>query len=131
MKKTICILEDSPEILEIISIILEEENYQVCGFGTVAEFLAGFEIVHPALCLLDVMLPDGNGLDVCNYIKDNDKSWHIPVVIMTANSRMDEMKNRCDADDFISKPFDIDNLSRRVNLLTSRNPGSEGINVPT
>jgi len=121
MKKTICVLEDNQEILEIISIVLEEENYQVWGFGTVSEFLAGFEAHNPALCLLDVMLPDGNGIDVCNYIKGNINTRSIPVVIMTANSGIDKMKASCGADDLISKPFDIDNLSCRINLLTSNN----------
>lgn len=121
MKKTICVLEDNQEILEIISIVLEEENYQVCGFETVSEFLSAFKAQNPALCLLDVMLPDGNGIEVCNYIKGNTNTSSIPVVIMTANSRIEKMKDSCGADDFIAKPFDIDNFSRRINLLTGNN----------
>ncbi|MBC6112736.1 PleD family two-component system response regulator [Pedobacter fastidiosus] len=121
MKKTICVLEDSQEILDIISIVLEEENYDVRGFGTVSEFLSKFASFEPVICLLDVMLPDGSGLEVCNIIKKSVQTQHIPVVIMTANSGMDKMKDTCEADDFISKPFDIDDLSRRINLLAHKN----------
>lgn len=117
MKKRICILEDSNEILEILTIVMESESYEVFGFGTVSGFLSGYESIGPAICLLDVMLPDGNGLDVCNAVKSNPSTSSVPVIIMTANARMDRMAETCKADDFIAKPFDIDDLSGRVNLL--------------
>jgi len=119
MNKTICILEDSPEILEIITIVLEEEDYEVHGFGTVSAFMSGIVSLNPSLCLLDVMLPDGNGLDVCKYLKDTYGKGGFPVMIMTANSQLDKMRENCDADDFIAKPFDIDNLSAKIKQLTS------------
>ena len=62
MKKTICVLEDSQEIFNIISIIFEEEYFQVHVFGTVSEFISTFAALEPVICLPDVMLPGENGL---------------------------------------------------------------------
>ncbi|MFD2286702.1 response regulator [Pedobacter petrophilus] len=117
MKKRICVLEDSEEILEIIKIVLEDENYDVQGFGTVAAFMANYLNLKPDLCLLDVMLPDGNGIEVCEAIKKHPESAEIPVVVMTANSRMDKMRENCEANDFIAKPFDINDFANRINSL--------------
>ncbi|MDQ1096767.1 MULTISPECIES: response regulator transcription factor [Chryseobacterium] len=113
MNKNICVLEDSEDILELIHMVLEQD-YQVYGFPTVSEFMAGHSEANPDLFLLDVMLPDGNGIEVCNILKKNDASKHIPVIIMTANAGIESMKQLCSADDFVSKPFDIDDLINRI-----------------
>ncbi|MDR6514802.1 response regulator [Chryseobacterium camelliae] len=115
MNKNICVLEDSEEILELIQMVLEQD-YNVHGFPTVSEFMTGHPETGPDLFLLDVMLPDGNGIEVCNTLKNNEASKHIPVIIMTANANMERMKGLCSADDFISKPFDIDDLISRIDV---------------
>lgn len=121
MNKSICVLEDSEEILEIITIVLEEEGYDIYGYGTISAFISSYENINPILCMLDVMLPDGNGLEVCHHIKSNLKTSRIPVVMMTANSQIEKMRETCQADDFVSKPFDIDDLSQRINKLANNN----------
>lgn len=120
VSKRICVLEDNEEILEILTMVLEEEHYIVFGFGTVSTFLASAEDLKPHVCLLDVMLPDGNGLQVCRDLKGNPQMYDVPVIIMTANSHIEKMKDDCDADDFITKPFDINDLAERVNLQAKR-----------
>lgn len=115
MNKNICVLEDSEEILELIHMILEQ-NYNVYGFTTVSGFMSGYTEMAPDLCLLDVMLPDGNGLEVCNRLKNNGLSRHVPIIMMTANAGIQKMKENCLADDFISKPFDMDDLIRRIGI---------------
>jgi len=121
MNKCICVLEDNEEILEIISIVLEEENYEVHGFGTVSAFMSRFVAMEPALCLLDVMLPDGSGLEVCESIKSSLITKDIPVLMMTANSQIARMRQTSKADDFIAKPFDINDLTDRIKVLVSKN----------
>ncbi|MEJ2880510.1 response regulator transcription factor [Pedobacter sp. GR22-6] len=121
MKKRICVLEDNEEILDIVRIILEDENYEVYGFGTVSQFISSFRMLEPALCLLDVMLPDGNGLEVCDSIKNSPDTSDIPVIVMTANTQIAKMRERSTADDFIAKPFDINDLAGRINQLVNRN----------
>jgi DNA-binding response OmpR family regulator len=115
MNKNICVLEDSEEILELIHMVLEED-YNVYGFPTVSKFMSGYAKTNPDLCLLDVMLPDGSGLELCNELKNNTLYKHIPIIIMTANAGIERMKDDCLADDFISKPFDIDDLVRRIGI---------------
>lgn len=117
MKKRICVLEDNAEILEIITMILEDQDYEVHGFGTVSQFMSRFASLNPSLFLLDVMLPDGSGLEVCQSLKSAEETRDIPVVIMTANSRIEQIKGECLANDFISKPFDIDYLENTIKML--------------
>lgn len=119
MNKKICVLEDTVEILEIIQLILEEEEFQVFGFTTVSEFKANINRIDPALYLLDVMLPDGNGLEVCRELKSSRETKDIPVVMMTANLKIEAMKEDCAAEEFIAKPFDISHLTHTINRLIS------------
>jgi two-component system phosphate regulon response regulator PhoB len=63
------------------------------------------------------MLPDGNGIEVCEAIKKHPESSEIPVVVMTASSRMDKMREGSKANDFIAKPFDINDFAHRINRL--------------
>jgi DNA-binding response OmpR family regulator len=120
MKKKICVLEDSEDIRELIGIVFTEEKFDVISFSTVNEFYSGYRKVEADVFLLDVMLPDGNGLDVCNSIKNDLATKEKPVVIMTANSGIHNMNQLCNAEDFISKPFDIDDLVKRVSYHASR-----------
>jgi len=117
MKKRICVLEDNAEIMDILTIIFEEADYDVHGFSTVAGFLLNVSGLNPDICLLDVMLPDGNGLKVCEQIRGNDVTSHIPIVMMTAGADLNKAGNECVAEDYIAKPFDIYNLYERVNRL--------------
>lgn len=113
MNKLIFVLEDNQEILNIITMVLKE-NYQIIGAETVSEFYALLPTLRPALCLLDVMLPDGNGLEVCQKIKAAPETAHISAIIMTASSQIAKMKEASCADDYIAKPFDIDDLEYRI-----------------
>ena len=115
MKKSIFILDDTEDIREVITHILTEENYEVKGFGTVKEFKKGILFAQPDLIILDVMLPDGNGIDVCDELKDNRSTQHIPVLMMSANDRYSDAKLKCETEDFINKPFNVDDFIARVN----------------
>lgn len=112
MNKTICVLEDNEDILSIITMVLDD--FRVLGYGTVSEFFTAAPFGNPSLFLLDVMLPDGNGLEVCQELKSSPETAHIPVIVMTANSRIQQMSERGCADDYIAKPFDIDDLTKRI-----------------
>lgn len=117
--KRIYILEDSEDIQDILTMVFEEEGYEVKSFSTVGEFNTGRSLTKPDIYLLDVMLPDGNGLDVCAELKENELTSGIPVVIMTANSQIEKMKTDCLAEKFISKPFDIFEVADIVSQLTA------------
>ncbi|RYD78473.1 MAG: response regulator [Sphingobacteriales bacterium] len=116
MGKRICVLEDNDEIREIISFILEEESYEVFSYSNVKDFIDTGKNLKPDVFLLDVMLPDGNGLDVCNILKADSATRSIPVMMMSANYKNTDVSKGCSAQDFISKPFDIFDLISRVGI---------------
>lgn len=114
MGKKVCLLEDDQGIREIIELILTEEQYEVKGFSSVKDFMAFDEKGTQDLYLLDVKLPDGNGIEVCELLKKSEETMSIPVIMMSAHAALSEMKKQCGAEDFIAKPFDIFDLLKRV-----------------
>jgi DNA-binding response OmpR family regulator len=115
MKKEITILEDNTDLRELYTIILNEEGYHVREFENIATFKEN-DIV-PELFILDVMLPDGNGMDVCEVLKSNPRYAHVPVIMMSAHMDKGRAMAQCQAEDFIGKPFDIGFLIERVAIL--------------
>jgi two-component system phosphate regulon response regulator PhoB len=111
MKKYIHVVEDNEDIRYIVEFFLSDFNYEVRVSATAKEFIQSLEKPLPDLYLLDVMLPDGNGLEICRYIKNNISTKHIPVIIMSANANETEVKRESDANDFINKPFDLMDLA--------------------
>jgi DNA-binding response OmpR family regulator len=114
MEKCIYVVEDNANIREIIEFLLIEEQYQVKAYPTVAKFWAEMSQKKPDLIVLDVMLPDGNGLEICEKLKSNAKTHHIPVMMMSANNYLSQVKGKCAAQDFINKPFDLNDFVHRV-----------------
>ena len=116
MRKKICVLEDDEGIREIIVMLLAEEDYEVRGFASVAEFMNNSGKPVADLFVLDIMLPDGNGIEVCSRLKKNKNTQHIPVLMMSANSSKMEVECSCNAQGFVAKPFDIYDLIDKVHL---------------
>lgn len=116
MGKKICILEDDEAILEVIGLLLAGEAYEVSGFASVSDFIKGNKGDLPDLFLLDVMLPDGSGIDVCGLLKSSSLTRHIPVLMMSAHSSKSQIQLSCEAQGFVSKPFDIYDLLEKVEL---------------
>lgn len=113
MAKVIFILEDNDDLRELYSLILEQEDYKIKAFATVAEFKEHFSQI-PDLYLLDVMLPDGNGIQLYKELKNSPANAKVPIVMVSANANVGEVKLECPNAEFIAKPFDIDNLSNRI-----------------
>ncbi|RZK76732.1 MAG: response regulator [Pedobacter sp.] len=109
--KTILLLEDDNDIRELIHLILEEENYQVISFSTIKDFSNRDRSIQADLFLLDVMLPDGSGLDVCEHLRAVKNT---PILVMSAHATLKDIANKCEPTNFIQKPFDIDNLLNQV-----------------
>lgn len=114
--RKIYIVEDNEAIREILEIFLSSENYEVKLFASVSEFTNRDINMIPDLYLFDVMLPDGSGIDLCQTIKQDKYNKGIPVIIMSAHANLSHMKNLCQPDDLIAKPFDIDNVLERIQM---------------
>jgi len=115
MRREITILEDDRDIREICTYFFTGEGFQVNSYGSVEEFSAA--PTTTAIFLLDIRLPDGNGLDVCRRLKDDIRYEGIPIIMMSAHMETSTMMKRCKADYFIAKPFDLDDLLERVEQL--------------
>lgn len=115
MRKSVFVLEDNPDLRELFTILLEEESYEVNSFEDVSSFNKFISAALPDIFLLDVMLPDGNGADICQELKSCPRTSHIPVILMSANTTIADIKHHCHAEDFIAKPFDINDFIRKVN----------------
>jgi DNA-binding response OmpR family regulator len=116
MKKRICVLEDNEGIMDVLSFLFVEEDYEVTGFNSVQKMMPEMYTLGTDVFLLDVMLPDGNGLEICNLLKDNVFTRNTPVVMMSAAAGSAEVRASCSAQDFVTKPFDINDLVKRVDL---------------
>ncbi|EDM35143.1 two component transcriptional regulator, winged helix family protein [Pedobacter sp. BAL39] len=114
MRKSIYIVEDNKDIGYILQYFLSEEGFDAELFETVAAFKQGLSRKVPDLFLLDVMLPDGDGIDVCSGIKHDQLLMRKPVIIMSAHFPTEEAKQMSCADDFIPKPFDLFSILDRV-----------------
>jgi two-component system OmpR family response regulator len=118
----VLIVEDEPDIAFMLRLVFEE-GYLVTLAGDLAQARAALShAALPDLILLDVMLPDGNGLEFCREVKDSQPL--IPVVVMTAYARhglVTEADARaCGADGFVPKPFDVDALLATAAELVRR-----------
>ena len=109
--KEIFIVEDDDGIRELIEFLLVSEQYSVKTFPTARSFHEAVPNEVPDLFLLDIMLPDGNGLDLCKGLKKDETTRDVPVILMSAHA---DINKRAGADDFIAKPFDVDELLRRI-----------------
>ncbi len=115
--KVIYSLEDDLDIQKIINVSLTKVGYQVKSFSNIADFLTEFYAKEPDMCLLDLMLEDGNGIDVLKKIRSNPIYDKIQIIIISAKRMTLDKIEGLDsgADDYIEKPFDILELISRVN----------------
>lgn len=118
----IYIVEDDKNIGEIESYALKNSGYQVDSFENAKTFWSRCQEHKPDLVLLDVMLPDSDGIEVLKKIRRNPDLKRVPVIMVTAkSSEIDKVKGLDNgADDYITKPFGIMELISRVKALLRR-----------
>lgn len=105
--KKILIVEDEKSLLKLESILLKSKGYQVIGASSGTEALALVAQERPDLILLDVMLPGMDGFKVCARLKSSPETRDIPVVMVTARTKQDDIARgrEVGADEYITKPF--------------------------
>ncbi len=114
-RKKILIADDDASILEALSLFLEEVGYEVESVAD-ASTIRNFPHGYPDLLLLDIWMSGWNGRDICLYLKSQEATKHIPVVLVSANSETKRIAHEAGADDFLAKPFDLDDLLAKVEL---------------
>lgn len=114
MKKSIYLVEDDAGINDLISMLLMTEPVTVHSYFNLTDFKKKLEQSIPDLIIMDIMLPDGKGNEMCYQIKQMFRTQNIPVVLMSARGDGEAMALTAKADDFIPKPFDITDFSSMV-----------------
>ena len=120
--RKVYIVEDDENIREIVIYALQSAGFEAEGFETGEEFLAALDAGLPSLVLLDIMLPEVDGLMILKRIRSIPKAKQLPVIMLTAkNSEYDKVKGLdMGADDYISKPFGVMELISRINAVLRR-----------
>ncbi|KQR67578.1 response regulator transcription factor [Pedobacter sp. Leaf176] len=117
-KKNILVVEDNHAILDVITLILESEAFNVAGLNKGAEFLNHVQDFQPDVIIMDIMLPDIDGRVLLKELKANKLTTHIPVLMISARyNSSNYMLDEIAADEFMAKPFNIDELMDKIYLL--------------
>ena len=119
MARTILVVEDEPTLRETLIEALEVEGFRVVGAADGREALLRFRAERPDLVLLDLMLPELSGIEVCRIIRAESG---VPIIMLTAkDSELDKVVGlELGADDYITKPFSLRELSARIRALFRR-----------
>lgn len=119
---TVYCVEDDQNIRELIEYTLTSTGFEVFGFENANDFFTQLKILKPNLILLDIMLPDMDGMEILKSLRFNPETKNLPVIMLTAKSeRMDKIKGLdCGADDYITKPFDVLELISRIKAVLRR-----------
>ena len=118
----ILVIEDEPDIRKNLEYNLAREGFTVVGAASISEAESNLSIQTFHLILLDLMLPDGSGLDLCKKIKADTKTESIPIIILTAkDDEVDKVVGfEIGADDYVTKPFSVRELILRVKAVLKR-----------
>ncbi len=124
MAKTILVVDDEPKIVRLVRAYLEQSGFRAVAAYTGQEALDLFQTESPALVVLDLMLPDLDGMDVAREIR---KSGQTPIIMLTARTEdVDRVAGlEIGADDYVVKPFNPRELLARVRAVLRRTQGGE------
>jgi DNA-binding response OmpR family regulator len=118
--KKILVVDDEPDILEFVKAILEDEGYTVAT-ASKGEYV---ETLHngglPDLILLDVLLSGKDGRSIARQLKNQEDTKHIPIIMFSAHPNAERTAREAGADDFISKPFEIEDLLGKIGTCLTR-----------
>jgi len=122
LKERIAIIDDEPDILELVDLHLKKAGFRTDGFLNAENFLKFIKIEHPDLIILDLMLPDADGLEICKELKKQAEYSSIPIIMLTAKGdETDKILGlELGADDYVTKPFSPKELVARVKAVLRR-----------
>jgi DNA-binding response OmpR family regulator len=125
MAALVAVVDDEPDIVELVSLNLQRAGYEVLGFGDAKAFFKSMEKRLPDIVLLDLMLPDMDGLEICKSLRHEARWSSIPVIMLTARSTETDkvLGLELGADDYVTKPFSPRELVARVKAVLRRKSG--------
>ena len=113
--KKILVLDDDTDIVTVVQLVLESNGFEVRAITRWQKIYAEIETFKPDLILLDVSLGNQDGRNICKQIKSDKETQNISVILFSANLNVEKSVAECMADNFIAKPFDINELIRGIN----------------
>jgi two-component system phosphate regulon response regulator PhoB/two-component system alkaline phosphatase synthesis response regulator PhoP len=122
MSKVIAIVDDEPDIVELVTVNLKRAGFTTHGFTTAEKFFTFLKAQTPDLVILDLMLPDADGLEICKHLKKKDELAAIPIIMLTAKAEETDkiLGLELGADDYVTKPFSPKELVARVKVALRR-----------
>ena len=118
----IAVIDDEPDILELVSLHLKRSNYRVREFAEAEPFYRSLTKELPDLIILDLMLPDVDGFEICKYLRSQERYASIPIIMLTAKTEETDkvIGLELGADDYVTKPFSPRELVARVKAVLRR-----------
>jgi DNA-binding response OmpR family regulator len=120
--KKILIVEDEPDILKLVTLYLEKEGYRTVSAASGMEGLRQVKQEKPDLVVLDLMLPEIDGLEVCRRLRSVPATAMLPIIMLTAKAEESDtiIGLELGADDYVTKPFSLKTLVARIKALFRR-----------
>lgn len=120
--KRILVVDDEPDVTELVSYKLRREGYDVAVINDPLEILGKAREFNPDLFVLDIMMPELDGLKICRMIRADSKLNSVPIIFLTARGEVEDRIKGLEsgADDYLAKPFDTKELALRIGLIFKR-----------
>lgn len=118
MLKKVLVIDDDESILDAVSLILEESGYAVIIANKGEEAYKKAKKIHPDVILLDVLMSGNDGREICRNLKNSRDTKHIPIVMISAHPSAGDSTKEFGADEFLAKPFHVEDLLQAVKKYT-------------
>ncbi|MBD3183050.1 response regulator [Candidatus Poribacteria bacterium] len=115
-KNRILLVDDEPDIVETAAFMLQSYSFQVITAGNGIECIEKAKKEQPDLILLDIMMPEMNGYEVCAKLREDDSTKHIPIIMLSAKGESEAIlkSHKIGADDYVVKPFSMPTLLSKL-----------------
>lgn len=120
MAKQILIIEDDEDILQVLETVLEYHEFTVTSIPETEDIIANIEEYEPDLIITDFLLSGLNGGEICQKLKSNKATCHIPVILISGYPELATSFGKFGFDAFITKPFNIGELIEKIDVLLEK-----------
>jgi len=121
-KKRVMVVDDDPDALALIERILTDEGFELIKVSNATEVGLKAAQLSPDLILLDFLMPEINGFEVCKALRDNELTRSTPIMAVTCLTKEKDIERifACGADEYLAKPFKVDDLLKKVRELVGK-----------